>query len=305
MPIMEGKVPPELDGRPLKITLRRMFALTTGQYKRAKFAGQILLNGRAARVSECARAGDMLRIELPEKALPEEVSERRQSVREKESVPALCILYEDDYLLIVDKPAPMPSVAGSRQDGVTMEDVICGYLGAAGVYRPVNRLDKGTSGLMAIAKDAVTQQRMQAMLHTDAFEREYLAVCEGVPESASGVIRLPIGKAPGATVRRQVMSEADGGRPCVTHYRVLQTSGGRSLLQLRLETGRTHQIRVHVSAMGFPVCGDFLYGTELPALPGRFALHSFRLRVRHPVTGAWVEVESPLPEALKRLMEDA
>ena len=114
------------------------------------------------------------------------------------------------------------------------------------------------------------------------------------------MIDLPIAKAEGATIRREVRAD---GKPARTHYRLLETRGGRSLLRLRLDTGRTHQIRVHLSALGCPVAGDFLYGTELDDLPGRFALHSALVRLRHPVTGEWIERESPLPPELSALMD--
>lgn len=125
--------------------------------------------------------------------------------------------------------------------------------------------------------------------------REYLAVTQGEPPAAEGLIDLPIAKAEGATVRRCV---SPAGKPAVTHYRVLRRGGGRALVLLRLETGRTHQIRVHLAALGCPVAGDFLYGEELTALPGRFALHSHRLLLRHPLTGEEMTLCSPLPPAL-------
>ena len=168
------------------------------------------------------------------------------------------------------------------------------------VYRPVNRLDKGTSGLMVIARDGVSQHRLQSLLHTEAFERVYLAVTLGAPEHDAGTIDLPIAKEDAASVRRVVRPD---GKPSVTHYEVLQRSGNRALVRLRLETGRTHQIRVHLAALGCPVFGDFLYGTESEALPGRFALHSHLLTLRHPVTGDCLTLTSPLPDGLRRLLD--
>ena len=131
--------------------------------------------------------------------------------------------------------------------------------------------------------------------------REYLAVTQGEPPAEEGLIDLPIAKAEGATVRRCV---SPAGKPAVTHYRVLRRGGGRALVLLRLETGRTHQIRVHLAALGCPVAGDFLYGEELTALPGRFALHSHRLLLRHPLTGEEMTLCSPLPPALAALMPE-
>ena len=167
------------------------------------------------------------------------------------------------------------------------------------VFRPLNRLDRGTSGLMAAAKHAHAAQALQRQLHTDAFVREYLAVVEGRMDGA-GVIDAPIAKEAAATVRRAV--DHENGRPAVTHYRVEAAGDGCSLVRLRLETGRTHQIRVHLMYMGHPIVGDFLYGHEDERLPGRFALHSTYIRLIHPVTGEIVERISPLPEALRRLL---
>ena len=203
---------------------------------------------------------------------------------------------------MIDKPAPLPTASSSRQDGVTLENAVFARQGCPEdfVYRPVNRLDKGTSGLMLAAMNAHAQHLLQKQLHGEDFIREYLAVVEGAPPAVEGVIDLPIGKADGATVRREVRPD---GKEARTFYRVIEKGPRRSVVRLRLDTGRTHQIRVHMQALGCPVAGDFLYGTELASLPGRFALHSAYLRVRHPITGEWIERESPLPEELKALME--
>ena len=140
---------------------------------------------------------------------------------------------------------------------------------------------------------------MQALLHTPAFIRTYQAVVEGCPDDDCGVIDAPIGKEDAASIRRIVTAS---GKPSVTHYRVLESGNGRALVRLRLETGRTHQIRVHLSQTGHPIAGDFLYGTEIGALPGRFALHSAHIELNHPMTGARIRLDSPLPEELKKLL---
>ena len=163
----------------------------------------------------------------------------------------------------------------------------------------MNRLDKGTSGLMVVAKSAHAQHLLQRLLHTPDFRRDYLAVVEGAPEPMAGTVDAPIAKEDAASIRRVVCA---AGKPSVTHYETLASHGNRSLVRLSLETGRTHQIRVHMAHLGCPVSGDFLYGTELPELPGRFALHSAELLLRHPLTGERLDIHSPLPEALARLM---
>ena len=166
-------------------------------------------------------------------------------------------------------------------------------------FRPVNRLDKGTSGLMVCAGNAYAQQRLQKLLHTDRFVRRYLAVTEG-EWAGKGVIDRPIRKESETSVRRVTALD---GKPSVTHYETLASGSGRTLVRLTLETGRTHQIRVHLSALGHPVTGDYLYGEACADLPGRFALHSAELSFVHPVTGEVLSFESPLPTELHRLLQ--
>jgi len=273
--------------------LRRVALSTLGmsqtQFKRAKFQGELLLDNRPVRANERVSAGQRLVVRLPEES----------GSRLKPYPLPLSIPYRDEGLLVVDKPAPLPSVS-SRIKGPTLENAIYSHLGCPAhfVYHPVNRLDKGTSGLMVVALTSHVQQRLQATLHTDAFLREYLAVCEGIPQSEDGVIRQPIAKVDGASIRRQV---AEWGKPAETYYRVLKQANSRCLLSLILKTGRTHQIRVHLAWLGCPVVGDFLYGCEDEALPGRFALHSHRLKFISPATGKQVFVESPLPKELHML----
>ena len=153
---------------------------------------------------------------------------------------------------------------------------------------------------MCIARHAHAQRLLTNQLHTGGFVRQYLAVTDGIPEKAQGVIDAPIARL-GAGAQRAV--RVDGQR-AVTHYCVERVSGNRALLRLRLETGRTHQIRVHLSHIGCPIAGDYLYGTELESLRGRFALHSAHISLVQPVTGAQIELDEPLPEELKALMQE-
>ncbi len=293
MPELRMIIPPEMEGRPLRHAALCGLHMSNGQFKRAKFQGEVLLNGVPALANARLLAGSELVIRVPEPV----------NTQPEPSPLPLCVPYEDDAFLMVDKPAPLPSSSSVRQEGLTLENAVYAYLGCpeAFVYRPVNRLDKGTSGLMLVAKTAHAQHLLQRLLHSADFVREYLAVVEGTPPEAEGLIDLPIGKAEGATVRREIRPD---GREARTLYRVLRTENGRSLIRLRLDTGRTHQIRVHMRALGCPVAGDFLYGTELEALPRRFALHSAYCRVKHPITGEWVARESPLPPELERLLTD-
>ena len=271
------------DGRRLREVLRGSMRISFTAMKRAKWNGKILLNGTQAAVDRRVRAGDRIQVVFPE------------AVPAYDAVPfdlPLTVPYEDSFLMVVDKPAPLASQSSAGHPRQSLENAVYAYLGRPEgfVYRPVNRLDRGTSGLMVIAKDGHTQDLMQRQLHTEDFLREYLALTEGVPEPAEGVIDLPVAKENAASVKREVRSD---GQPARTAYRVLEVRGSRALVRLKLFTGRTHQIRVHLSAIGCPVCGDFLYGTELPEeFPGRFALHSAYLTLVHPLTRQKIQLES-------------
>lgn len=283
----------EQDGRVLRDVLRRDMGVSYSAMKSAKWDGRILVDGTPATVDTILHAGQVVTMLWP-------ADQPKYQQRPYDLL--LKIPYEDDDLLVVDKPAPLASQSSAAHPDDSLENAVFAYFGCPAdfVYRPVNRLDKGTSGLMVIAKTPHAQHLLQKQLHTEAFERIYLAVVEGQPEMEEGVIDAPIEKEEAASIRRVVCPM---GRPSVTCYRVEKTCGGRTLLRLRLETGRTHQIRVHVSHMGWPVCGDFLYGRELAELPGRFALHSAELHLRHPFTGEMLHLVSPLPEELARLMQ--
>ncbi len=293
MPTHSLIIRPEMEGKSIRSIALSFIGMSSSQFKRAKFQGEIALDGARVTADVRVQAGQTLSIFVPEV---------QNSQPRALNIP-LQMIYEDAYLWVINKPAPMPSAPSPKQGTPTLENALFSHLGCPEnfVYRPVNRLDKGTSGLMIVAKDAHAQYLLQQMLHTDDFIREYLAVIDGCLPGDEGVIDLPIAKADGPTVRREVRP---GGKEARTFYQVLQ-KGKRSLVRLRLDTGRTHQIRVHMSHHGCPVTGDFLYGTELPEeLPGRFALHSAMIRLKHPVTNEWIKMESKLPKELEALLPD-
>ena len=253
----------------------------------------ILVNGKRAFSTAILRAGDVLTVEIGDVRPPDE--------RIIPCAVPLPIVYEDDYLLVVNKPAGMVALASSfLPETPTVAGALAYQKGATAVFHVVNRLDKGTTGLMAVAKCGYVHNLLRRMLHTDDFYREYRAVCLGRPQPESGVIDLPIGRKEGSAVARCIRPD---GAPSRSHYQVLQRNGLYSLLALRPETGRTHQLRVHMAAIGHPLAGDWLYGTEDPELIPRPALHSYRLRLRHPVTGELLDLTAPLPEDMARLLE--
>ena len=283
---MEYIVKPEEAGRKVRDVLRRSMGVSYTALKSAKWNGRIRVNGETARADAQVAAGDTVSIDW---------AETEPAYALKPFNMPLEIPYEDENLLAVVKPAGIASQSGRKHPDDSMENAVYSHYGCPEnfIYRPVNRLDKGTGGLMVIARTPHAQHLMQQMLHTKAFRRRYLAWTEGVPEPEEGVFDAPIAKAPGATVRRMV---SETGKPSRTRYRVLRRQGKGALVLLELETGRTHQIRVHLSHAGCPVRGDFLYGKELPEeFPGCFALHSAMLEMRHPLTGEIIRLAS-LPE---------
>lgn len=285
-------VPLELAGRKLRDILRREMQVSYGAMKSAKWDGRIMLDGVPATVDSIVREGQTVTMLWPE---------NNPAYALKPYDLPLVIPYQDEHLLIVDKPAPLASQSSAGHPDDSLENTLFAHWGCPTdfLYRPVNRLDRGTSGLMVIAKTAHAQHRLQAMLHSEDFNRAYLAVTEGVPTPPCGIVDAPIAKENAASIRR-IVSEA--GKPSVTHYETLQVGSARALVKLMLKTGRTHQIRVHMAHLGCPVCGDFLYGTELSELPGRFALHSAELTLRHPFTGETLRLASPLPRELAALL---
>lgn len=253
----------------------------------------ILVNGQRAFSTAILHAGDKLTVEIGDVKPPDE-----------KIIPGdwpLPIVYEDEYLLVVNKPAGMVALASSfLPETPTVAGALAWKKGESAVFHVVNRLDKGTTGLMAVAKCGYVHNLLRKLLHSDGFYREYRGVCIGCPEPKSGVIDLPIGRLEGSAIARCIRPD---GAPSVSRYEVLQESGPYSLLALRPETGRTHQLRLHLSAIGHPLAGDWLYGTEDVDLIPRHALHSYRLRLRHPVTGEVLELTAPIPEDMQRLME--
>ena len=280
---MEYTVKAEESGRRVREILRGSMGVSYTAMKSAKWNGRLFLNGESVHTDARVEPGDVVRIEW---------AEEEPAYRPRRFETALEVPWEDEHLMAVVKPAPLASQSSRNHPDDSLENAVYTYFGCPEkfVYRPVNRLDKGTSGLMLIAKTPHCQHLMQKQLHSENFRRRYLAMTDGIPEPRGGIIDLPIAKAPGATVKRIISGD---GKPSRTRYRVLEEKAGKALVLLELETGRTHQIRVHLSAIGCPVRGDFLYGEEQPEeLPGRFALHSALLEAVHPITGERIRLTS-------------
>jgi 23S rRNA pseudouridine1911/1915/1917 synthase len=226
-------------------------------------------------------------------------------------MPQLTIAWEDEHLLVVDKPAGLVvHPARGHREG-TLSQLLTDTVGGAAGGDPdrpgiVHRLDRDTSGLLVVARSEEAHRLLQEALRKRLIEREYLALVEGLPPARTGTIEAPIGRHPRIRTRMAVGGTAS--REARTHFTLERSLPGVSLLRLRLDTGRTHQIRVHLQAIGHPVCGDPEYGTggrdSSLGLTRQF-LHATRLAFPHPITGEPVEVDSPLPEDLLEALERA
>jgi 23S rRNA pseudouridine1911/1915/1917 synthase len=218
----------------------------------------------------------------------------------------LAVVYEDADLIVIDKPAGMPVHPGPGHERSTVVNAVLAHCpdlaGIEGSLRPgiVHRLDKDTSGLLVIAKNDGAQMGLAAQMAARTTRKEYLALVQGHPPPA-GTIDAPIGRHPG---RRKQMAIVAEGRPARTHYRALGPVGPVTLVLARLDTGRTHQIRVHFAGIGHPIVGDTIYGRRSDLI-GRQFLHAWRLGFTHPRTGEWIQLEAPPPEDLLQALRTA
>ena len=223
----------------------------------------------------------------------------------------LDILYEDEELIILNKPAGLVvHPAPGHPEGTLVNAILshCPNLpGIGGIQRPgiVHRLDKDTTGAIVIAKTDLAYQHLQAQLQTKTARREYLGLVYGVPKTETGSIDLPIGRNPQDRKKMGIVSIEDGGRAAITHWQVQERLANYTLIHFQLETGRTHQIRVHSSKIGHPIVGDPLYSSAHSIgvnLPGQ-ALHAWKLQLQHPVSGKLLQVTAPLPRSFTTLLE--
>jgi len=275
------------------ILLRRELRCSSAVIRTAKgYPDGILLDGVHATTADKAKPGQVLSILVSDRTDGDLVAAQGP----------VDIAYEDADLLVLNKAAGVAAHPGPGHHDDTLGNFLTDYYkkrGAPFVYRPAHRLDRNTSGLMVVARHAHAQELLKKQLHTGDFRRTYLAVCQGVPESEEGVIDQPIGRADGSVLRREVRPD---GADAVTRYKVMSTKNGRSLVRLELETGRTHQIRVHMAWLGHPLVGDFLYGVEDKTLIGRTALHSWQLSLAQPLTGERIDLTAPVPEDIASLL---
>ena len=294
-------VPEGLDGERLDAALARMFGLSRARAAELIGAGQVLLDGQPAAKSDRVLTGAGLSVTLPP---PLEV------VPVPEPVPGLAIVYEDDDIVVVDKPR---GVAAHPTPGWTGPTVLGGLLaaghtvatsGAAERQGIVHRLDANTTGLMVVAKSERAYSVLKQAFRDRTVTKTYHALVQGHPDPLRGTIDAPIGRHPSGDGRFAVVAD---GRPSVTHYDTVEAFRAASLVAVGLETGRTHQIRVHMAAVRHPCCGDLLYGAD-PVLAARLGLtrqwlHAVSLSFEHPADGRAVSFDSPYAEDLQHAVD--
>ncbi|WP_330202696.1 RluA family pseudouridine synthase [Cyanobacterium sp. Dongsha4] len=263
--------------------------------------GQVIVNEQVCESKKTIlKAGDEVIVRIPPPVSSHLIPE---------AIP-LDILYEDEYLLIINKPANFVVHPAPGHSQGTLVNALLSHCpdlkGIGGVERPgiVHRLDKDTTGAMVVAKTEPVLHHLQGQIKAKTAKREYLGVVYGSPSVSSGIVDLPIGRHPCDRKKMAILSEEKGGKPAVTHWLLKERIGNYSLIQYQLETGRTHQIRVHSSHIGHPIIGDPLYshGKSVGVNLTGQALHAFRLTLTHPITNNTLEAIAPLPQEFEKLL---
>ncbi len=274
--------------------LKEQFLLSDRLITKLKKANKIYLNSLPTYTKKSVTVGDTVSVLID--------FEEDNSNIVASNIP-LNIIYEDDYLLVLNKPANIaihPSILhfdNSLSNGVKF---YFDKLGLKKKIRIVNRLDRNTSGIVVLAKNEYIQECLIKQMKTNEFKKEYLAIAKGFLESKSGTLNFPIARKEGSIIERTVSSDGDSA---ITHYDVVKEFNNLSLVHIVLETGRTHQIRVHFSHIGHPILGDTLYGSP-SELINRQALHSYKLTFIHPVTKKELILESSLPNDIKNIINN-
>jgi len=297
MPVPDGLVGERVDA-----ALARLLGLSRTRAAELATAGGVLLDGRPLGKSDRLVAGGWLEVTLPDV--------EPQAAAAPVAVAGMRLAYEDDDVVVVDKPVGVAAHPSPGWDGPT----VVGALAAAGhrvsTSGPaerqgiVHRLDVGTSGLMVVAKSELAYSVLKRAFKERTVEKVYHALVQGHPDPSTGTVEAPIGRHPTAPYKMAVVG---GGKESVTHYETVEAMPGASLLEIHLETGRTHQIRVHMSAVRHPCIGDVTYGAD-PRLAERLGLtrqwlHAVRLGFEHPATGQWTQVSSDYPDDLARALD--
>lgn len=280
-------------GATLGTILRRELGLSRRLMNTLKAMNLIFLNGRTGYLNRFPLPGDQVRIVLP--------VDKAATVR-PESLP-LSILFENVDYLAVDKPAGMTVHPVRAHQSGTLANAVNAHLAGQGIsvpFRPAGRLDRNTSGIVLVCKNRYAAGAYRRMLDTGVLTKTYLALVHGSPAHPAGTIRAPIGPVEPRSIQRQI---APDGKPAVTRYQVLSDQGNHSLVRLVMDTGRTHQIRVHMAHLGHPLLGDTLYGGHREAIH-RHALHAHQVIFPDPRTGGQIRIDCSLPEDMVRALSE-
>lgn len=255
----------------------------------------ILVNGVHYYMRQELSTGDHLQVRICETQNSEKIPPTKLP---------LDIIYEDEDLLVLNKPAGMPIHPSLNNYTNSMANALAYYFQSQGkpfIFRCCNRLDRDTSGLTIVSKHLVSGSILSDMTKYREVHRKYLAIARGSVTPSEGTIQAPLGRKEGTIIERTV--DWEHGEDAVTHYKVVKEANGHSLVSLRLETGRTHQIRIHMKYLGYPLIGDYLYNPDMEYMT-RQALHSHHMEFTHPITGAHMSFTAPLPEDMARVMQE-
>lgn len=280
------------DGLRVEQFLRRRGYSRQNLVELKKMPLSILVNGSPRRLNEILTDMDTLTVHIQEHV---------SSLQIPPVHLPLDIIYEDEDIIVINKPAGMPVHPSINNYTNTLANGLAWYYREQGkpfIFRCTNRLDRDTSGLTIIAKHMLSSNILSRMTVRHEIRREYLAIVRGSVQPAEGTISAPLSRKPGSVIERIV--DFDHGERAVTHYHVVEEKNGHSLVSLLLETGRTHQIRIHMKYLGFPLIGDYLYNPDMEYMQ-RQALHSYCLALSHPITGEKLEFHAPLPEDMQRV----
>ena len=254
----------------------------------------ILVNGVHYYMRQELAAGDHLQVRICETQSSEKIPPTHLP---------LDIIYEDEDILVLNKPAGMPIHPSLNNYTNSIANALAYYFQSQGkpfIFRCCNRLDRDTSGLTIVSKHLVSGSILSDMTKYREVHREYLAIARGSVTPSEGTIRAPLGRKEGTIIERTV--DWEHGEEAVTHYKVVKEANGHSLVSLRLETGRTHQIRIHMKYLGYPLIGDYLYNPDMEYMT-RQALHSHHMEFTHPITGEHMSFTAPLPEDMAQVMQ--
>ena len=291
---IEYQIEESADGLRIEQFLRRRGYSGQNLTEIKRMPKSILVNGEHYYMRQKLHTGDQLKVCIQET----DCSEKIPPVE----IP-LDIVYEDEDIIVINKPAGMPIHPSLNHYTNSMANALAWYYQKQNkpfIFRCCNRLDRDTSGLTVVAKHLVSGNILSAMVYRREIHREYLAIVRGQVTPESGTINAPLARKPGTIIERTV--DWEHGKTAITHYRVVEEKNGHSLVSLKLETGRTHQIRIHMKHLGYPLIGDYLYNPDMEYIT-RQALHSHRLCFPHPITGKMLEFTAPLPTDMQNVLQ--